>query len=469
MIATRDDRAPHSLIPALALGAYAAAIALIPSRSEGALAALPLLVIPLAWWTLARPGRWVAAFIASALLLPPLPIALGNSGPHPSLVFAALGLVAGAIWAGGWRFPADFLSRAQLALFLVLLLSVGFAWIYSGPQIAAASLARVLLFGIGLYLFSYVAYGPPTPASPRFLFHTAVVSVLIACVDFYYQLPAPTGYGPQFVWLASGVYRRAQGIFYEASTLGNLCAFFLVMIAVALTRPAKEAPVSRRALLAGGVAFSAALIFSYSRASVLNVLAALAALLYLHRARVRWRRTAWFLLGSTAAGAVVSYVAFPEFAALYWRRLAGSGVYFFTYTEGILSGRLESWRTLLRFLAENPWHLAFGVGYKTLPYSGYVGRVVVADNMYISLLVETGVIGLAALLWFNLAILRAGLAAARHANPHASFFGTWIFCFWVGQCVQMLSGDLLTYWRVLPVYFLVLAWAVRESRKPSAP
>ena len=38
----------------------------------------------------------------------------------------------------------------------------------------------------------------------------------------------PAGYGPQFVWLDSGVYRRAQGFFYEASTLGNFCAFFLV-------------------------------------------------------------------------------------------------------------------------------------------------------------------------------------------------------------------------------------------------
>jgi hypothetical protein len=32
----------------------------------------------------------------------------------------------------------------------------------------------------------------------------------------------------------------------------------------------------------------------------------------------------------------------------------------------------------------------------------------------------------------------------------------------------MLSSDLLTYWRVLPVYFLVLAIAVRESSKAPA-
>ena len=29
--------------------------------------------------------------------------------------------------------------------------------------------------------------------------------------------------------------------------------------------------------------------------------------------------------------------------------------------------------------------------------------------------------------------------------------------------VQMLSGDLITYWRVLPLYFWVLATAAREA------
>jgi hypothetical protein len=85
--------------------------------------------------------------------------------------------------------------------------------------------------------------------------------------------------------------------------------------------------------------------------------------------------------------------------------------------------------------------------------------------MYLSMLVETGIIGIAALVWLNFAILVASLRAARRANPAASFLGTWMFCFWLGECLQMLSADLLTYWRVLPVYFLVLAWTVRESHK----
>ena len=88
-----------------------------------------------------------------------------------------------------------------------------------------------------------------------------VASAVFACVDFFYQLPAPAGTGAQFIWLDTGVFRRAQGLFYEASTLGNFCAFFVVMTAVALVRRVGN----RLVLVAGGAVFTAALFFSYSR------------------------------------------------------------------------------------------------------------------------------------------------------------------------------------------------------------
>ena len=69
--------------------------------------------------------------------------------------------------------------------------------------------------------------------------------------------------------------------------------------------------------------------------------------------------------------------------------------------------RGESWQTLV------------GIGYKTLPYTDYLGAPVVADNMYLSLLVETGIAGLAALLWLNVAILRAAARASRVARSRA--------------------------------------------------
>ena len=128
----------------------------------------------------------------------------------------------------------------------------------------------------------------------------------------------------------------------------------------------------------------------------------------------------------------------------------------------MLSGRLGNWQIIAAFVAAHPWHAILGIGYKTLPYSALVGPAIVADNMYLSLLVETGIVGLAAFLLLNVAILRTSWRAARCKDSQASFFGTWIFCFWIGQLFQMLSGDLFTYWRVLPVYFWVLAMAVRR-------
>jgi len=460
-MSTSATQPARPLLVPIVFGAWAAAIAVAPTLTAKALLAAPAILIPIAFWTLHKPARWIAAFFAAALLLPPLPIPIGDSGPHPCLLFAALGLFAGILWLAEWRIPASALNHAFIAMFAVLLASVALAALNSGAEAAAGSLARVLLFGISVYVFFYTAHGPgDAPARLSFLYWAGVASALFACVDFYFQLPAPAGYGPQFVWLDSGVFRRAQGVFYEASTLGNFCAFFLVMIAVALSRPRAASPLPRKALIAGGAVFFAALVLSYSRASLVNVLVSLMVLAWSNRRRVRLARIAP-ILASVAAATWVTWKVFPAFAEIYWMRLSASAEFFFSATEGILSGRVASWRMLVDWISAHPWQTLIGIGYKTLPYTDYLGGPVVADNMYLSLLVETGIAGLAVLMWLNIAILRASARASRAADPRTSFYGTWMLCFWAGQMVQMFSGDLLTYWRVLPLYFWVLALAVR--------
>ena len=455
----------HLLAP-LALGAWAAAIAVAPTLAMKLVLAAPAVLLPLSVWTLEVPARWISCFFAAALLLPPLPIPWGDTGPHPSLWFAALGLAAGIFCLDRWSVPLSGLNGALLAFFVVLLFSVAPAALYSGPAVAGGSLVRVGLFAISVYVFFFTAHGPGTGSDPwaalRGLFWIAAASALFACVDFYFQFPAPAGYGAQYVWLDSGVYRRAQGLFYEASTLGNFCAFFLVMIAVSVARPRAETPVSRLALATGGAVFLAAMVLSYSRSSVLNVVTALAVLAWLNRKRIRLLRMAAILIPGAAAAALLIWNLFPQFLEAYWLRLSASAEYLTTATEGVLSGRVASWRVLVAWIAAHPWQVWLGLGYKTLPYTDYVGAPVVGDNMYLTTIVETGVLGFAALVWLCVAILRSSARAARAADPTRAFLGTWILCFWSGQMMQMLSGDLLTYWRVLPLYFWVLALAVRQ-------
>jgi O-antigen ligase len=348
--------------------------------------------------------------------------------------------------------------------------SPGFAVLYSGAALAAASAARLALFGFGVYVYFTASQGPgiigarQALRSARWLFSIAAAAALFGCIDFVYQLPAPAGYGAQFIWLRSGVYRRAQGLFYDASALGNFCAFFLVMSVVALAhRDGGKKILPAAVASAGGLLFLMALLLSFARAPLLAAGISCLALAVLERDN--WARRRWtsprLLLALAALALVAGFVftlALPEFARGYWARAGGNWDSLFTSPDSVLSGRLGSWRTIAGFIAEHPWQTAAGIGYKTLPYTQHFGKPVIADNMYLSALVETGVFGLFALLAMNAAILRVCYRAAKRG----SFFGKWMFCFWVGEMCQMLAGDILTFWRVLPVYFWVLAQAARE-------
>lgn len=453
------------------LGLYAAIIVAVPHLQTKVALCTPLIAVPLAWYTFAAPNRWLTLFFLSALLLPPLPVALGNSGPHLAVLFAAAGMWIGLLHPRAWRIRADALAVSLLALFGSCALSIPLAAAYSGLDIAAASLARLFLLGISIYVFFFVrdGLGEAGWTLLRVLFWAACASALFACIDFYYQFPAPGGYGPQFVWLDSGVFRRAQGFFYEASTLGNLCAFFLEMIAVVLFGPRAQRPAPALALLAGGSVLCAALVLSYSRASLVNLCGAIVVLLWLHRKRFRFARMMVAGVALAALSAVVLWSVFPVFTAAYSLRLTQSLRYFSESPNAVLSGRLANWSALADFLISHPWHAVLGVGFKTLPYSNFAGAAIPADNTYLSTLAETGIGGLLALLAVNAAILWKAYRASQSSEPLRSLCGAWIFCFWCGQVVQMFSADLLTYWRTLPVYFCVLAIADRAGDEDSIP
>jgi O-antigen ligase len=462
----------ESRAAALSLGIYAAAAAIVPNR----FATLSMLLAPVAvfvgWWTIQTPARWLVLFLSACILLPPLNLPLGNAGPHPALIAAALGIFVGALRLREWTREWDALSVSFVAFFAVLLSTVPLAGYYSGLNVALGSFARVALFGISVYVFLFARNGlrfvhVPVRKTARGLLWIATLGAAFACLDFYFQFPAPAGFGPQFVWLDSGVFRRAQGLFYEASTLGNFCVFFLVMIVLALFKEKNDRPASRLELLVCGSVLTVALVLSYSRASLGALAVAVCAAFVFHRRRLHWTKLCRTVLVVVLTAGGLLYLLFPAFAQTYWTRLALSIQWFYSAPNAVLSGRLQTWQQIAGLIAEDPWLAFRGIGYKTLPYTGYFGRGIVADNMYLSLLVETGIIGLGAFAFLNWNILRSSLNAARSRAASASFLGMWFFSFWLGELLQMLSGDLLTYWRVLPVYLFILAMSQREIERRS--
>ena len=129
----------NQTVAGLALGTYAAAIALAPDSLTKALLCAPFVAIPILWRLLRSPTAWLTLFFACALLTPPLPIHLGDSGPHIAIAVAGGGLFIGVLRLWEWRFHADAMALCLIALWAIFVSSVAMAAIYSGLAIAAAS------------------------------------------------------------------------------------------------------------------------------------------------------------------------------------------------------------------------------------------------------------------------------------------------------------------------------------------
>jgi len=461
---------PAELSTALALGVVAAGIAVLPATPRLA-AAAALVCLPVAGWMMQSASAWLWLFLCAALLLPPLPLSIGESGAHPAIIAAGFGVYASAVFAGRWRRAESRIVEPLIALTAIMTASLAMALFYCDAAVAIGSAVRVWLFALGPFVFLYVVSGPGRSLAldglrpAAFLYAVGALSALFACADFFYQVPAPAGYSPQFIWLADRVLRRAQGVFYDAGALGNICAFFLTMAAVVVVTAPRHRAMHRWLVAAGAVPLTMALVLSYSRAAVLNVAVGVAAVLWLHRDRIRWVRAGLATVAalSLVAGGLATLAPGMTAAWLEHARktielaLAGSDI--------ALSGRVLSWQVIGQFIVEHPVRTLFGVGYKTLPGSDVLGRPVIADNTYLSTLMETGIAGLIALCALHLAILRETYRAARASDPDAAFYGTWSFAFWMGEMVQMSAADLLTYWRLLPVFFFVIGLAVVRSRR----
>src|ERR1700687_396027 len=113
MIPAAGARDRRELLLGLTLGLYATAIALAPGVIPKLVLCAPLILIPLAWQLLQTSTAWVTLFFFCAPLTSPLPIRLGDSGPHVALLMAGAGLFIGLLRLSAGRFLAGPLAASR--------------------------------------------------------------------------------------------------------------------------------------------------------------------------------------------------------------------------------------------------------------------------------------------------------------------------------------------------------------------
>lgn len=462
------------LLPlALAVGGVASTVAARPPWLVAAAGAI--LFGRFAFVSLRRPHFFVVVFLVTLIVLPPLFL---PRSPETPLYLSTLLLPVGvAVFLA--RFP-DFRLRLDplakgLGIFLLTAgASLPFGFWLSGVEVGTAGALRWALLAQGALIYVLVrgqgigAESGPARRLMAVLMIAALLTAAYGILDFFWPVPIPHPAAEQHIWVGGEVLRRAQGVFFEASSFANLCGFFLTVAAAAfIARNEAAVGVSRSGLLLAIPILALAVFVAFSRSAWGNVAVTVLVFAAVSR-RARFLRGVGFLLVLTIPAGVLWFYT-PELWGYLINARLGSLTMLFDDPNFASSGRYETWSRVISLILDHPRYLLFGVGYKTLPFTRLFHQEIITDNGYLNLLLETGVTGLGGFAVFSAAILKTFWRLARSAAGNVAFWGALLFSFWCGQLVQMLAADAYTYWRNMIVYLAVMAFAANLADGEDSP
>ena len=368
------------------------------------------------------------------------------------------------------RFLWDPVAKG-LAFFLAgTALSLPFAWWLSGAAVGKESLSRWFLLSQMALVYYFIRGGARAKGTRterrmfQMLLIGAVLSAAYGVLDFIWPVPLAHPSADQFIWLQNAVLRRAQGVFYESSNFANFCGFFLVAASTAvLSRRERYLGVSRSLLMLFISVLSLAILVAFSRSTWASVVVALLGSVLVSRF-VRLRRGAVVFL-ALAVPLILLWTYSPELWNYFLSARVGRLIDIFADPNVATSGRFETWIRVLSIMREHPQYLIFGIGYKTLPLTRLFHDEIITDNGYLSLLLETGIAGLAGFLILSGSVLRTFFRLAHTVGEVPAFWSTVLFSIWCGEMVQLLAADAYTYWRNIVILTALMALTLNLAER----
>lgn len=372
------------------------------------------------------------------------------------------------------RLAWDPVGKGLAAFLAGTALSIPFAFWLSGTSTGLSSLSRWLLLSHAgpMYYLIRGCYRLQSGRTERRLFGLlvvgAVVSAVYGIIDFLWPIPLPHPSADQFIWLEGAIVRRAQGPFYESSNFANFCGFFLIAASAAfLGRRERYLGIPRSVLMVFISILSLGVVVSFSRSTWASVLTALFAVLVLSRF-VKLPR------GVAVLCAVLVPLCFVwMFSPALWDYLVNARLgRLFEILEdpnSATSGRFDTWVRVLSIMRDEPQFLFFGIGYKTLTVTRLFHGEIVTDNGYLSLLLESGIAGLAGFALFSRVIFKTFRRLSRSVHDLPAFWATVIFSIWCGELVQLLAADAYTYWRNLAIFVALMALTLNLAERADRP
>jgi hypothetical protein len=426
-----------------------------------------------------RPLVLVAGLLVTLEVLPPFYFdAFPDTPLYVSFLLLPIVLLVFVMRFPDMNFRWDPLAKGLAAFLAGTALSIPFAFWLSGTATGLSSLSRWLLLAHAVPVYAlirgFAGQAPSRGERKMFtlLLGGAVLSAAYGILDFVWPIPLSHPAADQFIWLQGAILRRAQGPFYESSNFANFCGFFLVAASVAfLSHRERDLRVPRSLLMAFIPILGLAVLVAFSRSTWASILAALITSLVLSRL-ISLPRAIGLLLALVIPLGTLWAVS-PDLWDYFVDIRVGRLFEIMDDPNSATSGRFDTWLHVISIMRDEPRYLFFGIGYKTLTVTRLFHGEIITDNGYLSLLLETGIAGLAGFLLFSSSILTVFFRLAHSAHQSTAFWATVLFSIWCGELVLLLAADAYTYWRNISIFAamaaLTLNSAERTTLSPGPP
>jgi O-antigen ligase len=418
-----------------------------------------------------EPLLFVAAFLVALEIFPPLYFA--RSGDQPLYLSCFLLPVGFLVIVSRFRdmhFAWDPLAKGLVCFLACTACSLPFAAWLSGPQAGWGSLARWLLLSQTALVYFLTRGGArwqearTERAFYPLLYLAAGLSAGYGIVDFIWPVPLPHPALDQFIWLDATALRRAQGVFYESLSFANFCGFFVVLGSAAIiSKRESYLRLPRWLLIVFTVVLSLAVLVAFSRSTWVAVAVALA--VFSFQSKLINARRAAVLLLALGVPLVLLWTFSPDLWRYFVEVRVGHLAELLSDPDFATSGRFGTWLHVLDIIRQHPEYLAFGIGYKTLSFTRLFHGSIIVDNGFLSLLVETGIVGLAGFLIFSEAILKTFYRLAQQETGAVAFWAALMFALWCGEMVQLMAVDAYTFWRAMSILTALMALTMNRAER----
>ena len=359
--------------------------------------------------------------------------------------------------------PKGRLQICHLALmFFITAALVSLLQIQTARDAVDCSIRWVRLMGILLPFFFGLFFSVNRHLIDKTIAAWAVggaMAIAIGIVLHAFQIEVRSG--QQKLWMDGGAQIRAGGLIGNSGAFGHMTATWCTICVGYLLSVSRHryrfVGVVGCMLVAGYVVYVAS-----SRAAMMHLGVASMALVVLTPTARRFRQWLLILGASGLASIVVVGGAVMAFSSGGGGKLENSALK--TNLERFIPGlgdasefssnRSENWPEYIAMMNES---VISGWGYKM----GVRLHEESPDNSYISVMLETGVIGFACMALFVSAVLVRLVGLYLVGDPYAVVLMATCF----GQLANCLTSDIYTFWITMPVVFLLLGLVVQPRHQ----